>query len=173
MNKNYVAGIDPGLRGAIAYLNLDTGGMTILDMPTRQRKMSTGKMRNEIDTERLAERLDRADMQLVIIEAQSVRPGESAARSLKTGYGMGLLVGAIAANYHRFEIVYPQTWKKRLSVPKDKTDARFRASHLMPQMSHKWANAGQDGRAEAALLALYGLLALDLPLPGRGAVRPE
>lgn len=160
----YIVGIDPGLTGAMTFIDVDSGAATILDMPTRQKTVS-GKKRREIDTQRLAERFDCTNLRMVILEEQSTRPGHGAQIILKTGFGYGLLVGVIAANFHPHEIVRPQTWKKSLDIPKDKDAARAKASQLMPAIAHYWSLKGQDGRAESALLALYGFKYLGVPIP--------
>jgi hypothetical protein len=41
-------------------------------------------------------------------------------------------------------------------VPKAKDAARARASQLLPQAAHQWPLKKHDGRAESALIALYG-----------------
>ena len=40
---------------------------------------------------------------------------------------------------------------------KDKDEARKRASELMPNASHLWQYKNEDGVAEAALLAYFGI----------------
>ena len=50
----------------------------------------------------------------------------------------------------------PRRWKRALHVPKAKDAARARASQLLPEAAHQWRLRKHDGRAEAALLALYG-----------------
>jgi hypothetical protein len=41
-------------------------------------------------------------------------------------------------------------------VQKGKDASRARASELLPAYSHLWQRKRDDGRAEAALIALYG-----------------
>ena len=47
-------------------------------------------------------------------------------------------------------------WKRALGVQKSKDAARARASQLLPAAAAQWGLRKHDGRAEAALLALYG-----------------
>jgi crossover junction endodeoxyribonuclease RuvC len=54
-------------------------------------------------------------------------------------------------------MVRPNIWKKAIGCPKDKDMARMLASRLLPQHSDNWPLKKHDGRAEAALIALYGL----------------
>ena len=43
-----------------------------------------------------------------------------------------------------------------MAIPKAKDGARARASELLPSYSHLWQRVKDDGRAEAALIALWG-----------------
>ena len=61
--------------------------------------------------------------------------------------------------------VSPLTWRKALQVPRGKDGSRLRASELLPAYAELWRRRRDDGRAEAALLALWGLT----HLPGMGA----
>lgn len=162
-SQKFIVGIDPGLSGAIAFLRPD-GFLSVLDMPTTKIKVS-GKQRAIIDLNRLVERFDRADIQLVMIEQVSTRPRESCTSALKIGEGFGIIKGAVAANYHKLEVTQPQVWKKQLCVPKDKNAARARASELMPGAAHKWYLVKHDGRAEAAMIALYAAELLGIEIP--------
>jgi crossover junction endodeoxyribonuclease RuvC len=161
--QKYIIGVDPGLTGAIAYLRAD-GLLDILDMPTKAVKVN-GKRRSIIDRERLADRFDRSDIEFVLIEEQSTRPRESSASALKTGIGFGLILGIVAGNYLRHDTVRPGAWKKAIGVTSDKDLTRAKASELMPAAAHKWALAKYDGRAEAALIALYAAQTLGLEIP--------
>lgn len=158
--RNLIIGVDPGLDGAIAFLNT-SGHLSILDMPTRLKKVS-GKNRRFIDVERLVERFDRHDLIHVFVEQQSTRSGLAAQSVLKTGTGYGVLLGIIAANYHEHTIITPQKWKKHFDVTRDKKLTQKKATELMPKAAHKWPLVKHDGRAEAALIALYGARELGL-----------
>jgi hypothetical protein len=57
-------------------------------------------------------------------------------------------------------IVHPRTWKRALGVPREKDGARARASQLLPAHAHLWPLKKHDGRAEAALIATYGVQTL-------------
>jgi hypothetical protein len=74
------------------------------------------------------------------------------------GYGesFGLVRGVLAARAVPYTLVTPVTSKRSLQVPKAKDGARARASQLLPASAHLWPLKHHHGRAEAALLALYG-----------------
>jgi crossover junction endodeoxyribonuclease RuvC len=67
-----------------------------------------------------------------------------------------MIEGVAAGMRIPYSLVIPQTWKKALGVPADKNAARARACQLFPNMASKFARVKDDGRAEAALIALFG-----------------
>ena len=150
-----IMGVDPGLSGALAFLDTDSGDLEILDMPTL--KAGTGGKRI-IDLDTLAREIDaRSDyVRHAFVEAVSTRPGEGAVGAFSFGQGFGALSGIIVANFIPRTFVRPAVWKKALGVPAAKDAARDRASQLLPQHAAQWARVKDDGRAEAALIAYYG-----------------
>ena len=52
--------------------------------------------------------------------------------------------------------VPPSTWKKALGLSADKNASRQRAIETWPEHVRTFARVRDDGRAEAALLALFG-----------------
>jgi crossover junction endodeoxyribonuclease RuvC len=82
------------------------------------------------------------------------------------GRGYGAVEGVIAALGWPVEYVTPQKWKNALNVPTEKDDARARACQLLPLDAEHWTprrgvfdKDQASGRAEAALIALYGVRA--------------
>jgi crossover junction endodeoxyribonuclease RuvC len=68
----------------------------------------------------------------------------------------GQLLGILTALAIPYTVVPPVVWKRALMVPAGKSAARARASQLLPAAAGYWARVKDDGRAEAALIALYG-----------------
>jgi hypothetical protein len=52
--------------------------------------------------------------------------------------------------------VDPSAWKKTMRLSTDKNASRALASQYFPDCSDQWKRVKDDGRAEAALIALYG-----------------
>jgi len=71
------------------------------------------------------------------------------------GRATGILEGLIIAQFWPLESVMRHHWKREMRCPKDKDGARARASQLLPKHAHNWPLKKHDGRAEAALIALY------------------
>lgn len=151
-------GIDPGLSGALALYDPATDQLFIADVPVHILRKN-GKLRREPDVQALSDIVGDIALRTrvqVWIEHVSAMPGEGAVGAFTFGKVVGLLTGVCAANRLVIERVTPSVWKKALAVPSDKDGARARASQLLPNHSRNWPLKSHDGRAEAALIALYG-----------------
>lgn len=152
MTATAILGIDPGLSGALALLDVD-GSLEVVDMPTLQLK------KRVIDEYALARIIDdwAGRVREVWLEQVATRPGEGAVGAFTFGRGYGLLRGICAANFLTIIDVTPQTWKRALRVPAEKDGARAAASRVFPRHAGMWARVKDDGRAEAALIARHGM----------------
>lgn len=164
-------GIDPGLSGALAFWEPSTRALAIFDMPTID-VIRSNKKRRQIDTALLlshlsakTERLMRTDMRAAI-ELSGVRPGEGAVGAHRNGINWGVAYMALVALKIPHEIVSPQMWKHQMRAPADKTSARLRASELMPEHAGMWPLKKHDGRAEAAMIAMWCANCTDRRLSG-------
>jgi len=150
-----VLGIDPGAGGAGAYLE-GRDLVQVWDMPTVT--TATGKRR--IDAPALAaivRKLPRIDQ--AIIELVGPMPRDGSAGSFWFGKSAGLAEGVLAGLGVPVITVPPQVWKRRLDVPANKDGARARATTLFGDIGEQfWPLKKHDGRAEAALIALWGYM---------------
>ena len=149
---NLIAGIDPGLSGAIALLG-GAAEVEIADMPTLEIK---GK--RIIDLYALAQLFDLAgkDTRLAVIEDPHAMPGQGVSSMFKFGFACGAVQAMVASAFIPMKLVAPGAWKKAMGLGSDKDASRRLASQLMPRHAHLWARKKDDGRAEALLLAIYG-----------------
>lgn len=148
-------GIDPGLSGALVLM--DGRALEVADVPTFTLTRNA-KNKREIDVQQLADIVEAfaRSNPLVFIENSTPMPQQGSASTFAFGKAFGIILGVCAANKLVIERIAPQRWKRALLVPKDKDGARARASQLLPAHAHNWRLHKHDGRAEAALLALYG-----------------
>ena len=82
---------------------------------------------------------------------------------LRNNRRKGILLGAGAALDIPVTLVKPTQWKRLMRVPADKRASVQRASQLFPHVASlfKGPRGGVfDGRAEAALIALFGAMEL-------------
>lgn len=153
MSDEIVCAIDPGARGAIAWISSDGHLIDIQDMPMAEVR---GKLRVSAPGVALTLRARRAD--LVVIEGVGSMPGQGVASSFAFGYAAGLLEGVATALGMPVEIVFAAVWKRRAGVSKDKGAVRQMASRFWPGAAGKFHRVKDDGRAEAALLGRWAAL---------------
>lgn len=144
-------GIDPGAHGAIACL--EGAQLVVRDMPT----ISEGaKSRERCDPSAMAALMRAFQPDHVFVELVHSMPGNGGTAMFTFGTAYGYARGIPAALGFPVTLVSPMAWKQALRVPADKDAARSRASQLMPKHAGLWPLKKHDGRAEAALIALYG-----------------
>lgn len=148
-----VLGCDPGLAGAVALLTTRATMLEVFDMPV----IVTAK-RKRIAEDILAEQIARFAPDIAWLELVSARPGQGVASMFNFGTSYGLLIGVLAGLQIPREFVSPVQWKRAFGLGADKAAARHKACQLFPaQAATLFARVKDDGRAEAALLALYGM----------------
>ena len=93
----------------------------------------------------------------VCIEESQPMPGQGTRSMCTTGSGSGLWRGLLTTLQLPYTSVRPRVWKRSLALGKDKEASRLRAMQLYSgaDLRRKW----DHGRAEALLLASYGLRA--------------
>lgn len=151
-------GCDPGLSGAVAFYCPDLATLAIHDMPTL--RVKAGSNKRSLDAVELARFLDvecvnRPHIKLALIEQAGSRPGEGTASAHTNGRNWGIAYGVLCAQFVPVEIVPPAVWKRAMKCPAAKDGARARAKQLLPRYAELFARVKDDGRAEAALIAMY------------------
>lgn len=128
-------------------------------MPTQKREIKGRAVRTIIDEAEVLSTLQffasMGATHLFIEQVQGL-PGQSAPAAFNFGMGYGIVRMAARAAGLAIESVPPTLWKAELRVPKDKRAARGRASEMLPMLAHLWPLQKDDGKAEAAMLSLYG-----------------
>lgn len=165
MTSLRVLGIDPGVSGGWALAGIQDGKTSLLavsPMPTYTHRLSRGK-RTYIDTVQLAEDLRRLEISVACIEVVASRPRQAGQFSF--GFNTGLVHGVLHTLGVRIHDVAPQTWKAAYNLRREETEqkgdvknrAREIAAAIFPDHARAFAKVKDDGVAEAALIALYGL----------------
>lgn len=150
-----VLGIDPGLSGALAVFQ--NGELRALyDMPLVGYKISGGKTRNEINVPNLENKVTLCTFDMCYLEGVNGMPGRGATE-FRFGESYGMIKATLACNRVPYELVSPQRWKAHFGLTKDKDAARALAAEKFPDKAHYFKRKKDDGRAEAALIGLYGL----------------
>ena len=150
-----ILGCDPGVHGGIAIVEINDGTaprlVDAIDIPV------TGVGAKDVWTcSRSAPGFSRITRNALIERAQAM-PKQGASSGFKYGRAVGALEGVLACCEIPMTIVEPSAWKKFYRLRGgDKEGGRQRALQLFPA-AHAWLARKKDhGRADAALVALYG-----------------
>lgn len=166
-----ILGIDPGNKGALAFLHPEEGFLRIEDMPTFE--FFTNKNRVKTDAVSIVDLISDMDVGHVYIEDVASSPQMGVTSAFSFGEGKGIIIGICAGLGKPITMVKPTQWKKAMRVPADKAATTHRASQLFPLVAHRFRGprgAALDGRAEAALIALYA--AMELSMTPKEVLKP-
>ncbi len=158
-----ILGIDIGSCGAIALLDAETGALIeVADMPILR---DGPKNRPCVNAPLLAEVIYRFHAGAAIIEYVGARPGEGPTGAFAFGRSRGVVEGVLGACGVPCSFITPPVWKRAVGIApgKDgaKDAARSQAIRRWPQHAGLFARVKDDGRAEAALIAIAGLARLE------------
>jgi Holliday junction resolvasome RuvABC endonuclease subunit len=151
-----VAGIDPGIRGGLAVVEITDGAASglveCIDIPV----VGTGA-KERVDVATIRNFIDRHKPIRALIERAQAMPQQGASSGFKFGRATGAIEAAITLCSIPVEIVEPSVWKRFWRLPgKDKESSRQKALQLFPAAHAALARKKDHGRAEAALIAPYG-----------------
>lgn len=150
-----ILGIDVGISGAVALLD---GGklVEVHDMPTVSKTVG-GKKKKRIDARALYQILQFEKLEHAFVEIVTARPGQGVSSMFAFGQASGIAEAIAWVMTPDVTGVRPNTWKKHFDlIGSDKMASRSLASHLWPDMKDKFKRVKDDGRAEAALIGLWG-----------------
>jgi crossover junction endodeoxyribonuclease RuvC len=153
-----VLGVDIGVSGALALLDPDGGLIDVFDMPC----LNDGPAgRRAINAPLLAEIVARWHARSAFIEHVGSRPGEGAVGAFAFGRSRGVCEGVMAALGVPVAFLTPPSWKRLVGIPPGKEGAkdaaRSEAIRRWPDKAALFARVKDDGRAEAALIAIAGM----------------
>lgn len=154
---DYYIGVDPGLDGAIAVVDKDGGLVQIYDMPTVDVVVG-GKSKCKVAPAAIADELKFYTTNgrcVAICESVSARPRQGVTSMFGFGRSLGVVEGVLAGMGIPYELVPPPTWVKHMRVAPGKGGSRSRAMEIWPSMAGEFKRVKDDGRADAALIALY------------------
>jgi hypothetical protein len=160
------AGIDPGRKGAIAWMNSTRTKVEICDVPIRDGDYDIHAMANII-------KLIAAEAQsltpcglcpgevVLVMEWVHAMPRDGKCSAFDFGRGRGIWEGILGACGIVPVHADPAVWKRAMlaGLPKGKQSSVDQASRLFPAQAELFIGERgglKDGRAEALLLAEYG-----------------
>jgi hypothetical protein len=174
-----VVGIDPGVTGGLAVVELAADGRVVdvhLERTPALIVRTAQRRRREYDVPGMWQALRSAvgenarDGVLVALERVSTRPGQHAGATLRTGIGFGHWLALAVACGAPVVVVSPEVWKRHHSlIGCDKRASRLLATRRFPHLGP--LGPADEGPAEALLLAAYAAtrhLPGGLHAPARG-----
>ena len=170
-----VLGVDIGATGAIALLSDQGELIDVFDMPTLH---DGPKNRRTVNAPLLAEIVYKSHATRAYVERVGPRPMEGAVGAFAFGDAKGVVRGCLAAAAIPVVFIMPAQWKRVVDIPPGKgmkDMARSIAINRWPGQADKFKRVCDDGRAEAALIGLAGLLRFNdvvpMPLPQTVEIR--
>lgn len=156
-------GIDGGLKGAVGVIGDEGRALGVVSTPTTITKSGRSKKTVYLPADMLAilKKATGDEEAHVFIEIVHAMPRDKGGTvsAFSMGRGMGYWEMACVALGIPYTFVTPPVWKKKMfsgQPGSDKGASIARAKQLFPNMARKLTRKGDDGRAEALLIALYG-----------------
>lgn len=144
-------GIDPGLSGAVGALH-NGEFIDVWDMPIMGGRVNAVMLAN------ILRGYKRPYMETtVVVEHVGSMPGQGVASTFKFGQAYGTALGVVGALGLPVVHVRPSVWKKLMGLGTDKEKARAAAIDRWPAAAPDLHLKKHHGRAEALLLAAYGI----------------
>ena len=154
--KTLILGIDPGIKGAIAFVKSGTNPVfvAVYDLPTYE--LPNGKKRLNLEELSFLISTYAQDVNLAIVEeVGQVGTEADPFSSFVFGFATGAAHGVLASNSIRIETVRPNVWKAALGLDSDKNKSLEKARRFFPEATNQLKRKMDDGRAEALLLAYF------------------
>jgi crossover junction endodeoxyribonuclease RuvC len=149
--------VDPGAGGALAFLDTDLNALAVHDMPTAAITTVTRTLRRQVSEAWLVDIIrGHHPVDCAWIERVHALPKQGVTSSFNFGLSYGMIRGVLSGLAVPFQLVTPNEWKKHFRLSASKSEARLIASRLFPHNAGFFTRVKDDGRAEAALLALFG-----------------
>jgi crossover junction endodeoxyribonuclease RuvC len=127
------------------------------DLPVFAVAKANRKLRTELDIHGLCSLLREAQVNRAVVEQVSAMPKQGVTSTFRFGYAAGSIYGAVAALALPVRFVTPQRWQQYHRIGRGPDDAVRRVVQLYPAL-HEQLNRKRDHhRADAVLIALYGL----------------
>ncbi|WP_034996688.1 hypothetical protein [Beijerinckia mobilis] len=159
MSASLFLGVDIGAQGAIAIVTADGKLLDIQDMPVLRDGPAN---RRAVNGPLLVDIIFKSHANCAFVEHVAARPGEGAVGAFAFGRSRGVIEGVLAAAGIPATFIAPASWKRSVGLSMASKDAaRAEAIRRWPRHAELFARKKDDGRAEAALIAVAGILKME------------
>jgi crossover junction endodeoxyribonuclease RuvC len=148
-----IIGVDPGSKGAFALLDSMGELLDVEDMPVVGKHVSVPLVADILGD--WTHPITSSEAPIVVIEDVWSSPQMGVTSAFSFGRSKGLVEGIATMADCRVDYVTPAKWKREMKLGKDKGEARDMAMRRWPKQRDKFKRVKDDGRAEAALIALW------------------
>lgn len=152
-----ILAVDPGLTGALAWLDRKTDGSThllaVADMPTakaKQGKTLKSHVQPHVLSQLMVNSIMRPDM--VVVEEVHAMPGQGVTSMFRFGYVAGVIAGVVAGLGLPLHFMRTNEWQPLAGVKQGDDAGRLRATQLFPAQAMLFARKMDHNRADAALI---------------------
>ena len=153
-----IIGIDPGISGAICFMN-NGRVLEVIEMPNmaegkkNKKQVNGAQIFNEISSR--IKNYDNENIK-VVIEHVSAMPGQGVTSMFNFGQSFGILKGICSAMQLSMYFVRPAKWKKYFNLINSEKDAsRTKAIQVFPYFSSYLSKKKDSNKADAILIASY------------------
>jgi crossover junction endodeoxyribonuclease RuvC len=148
-------GIDVGNNGAIALI-VDGRLERVEDMPIVE--IQRGKtMKRQVSAQALVGIIKDMKPTHAAVEKVASMPNQGVSSMFAFGRSAGVIEGVLAALEVPVSYVQPAAWAKTMNKGYGKDASRHRAMELHPDKQEWFKLVKHDGRAEAVLIAMWGM----------------
>ena len=154
----FIIGIDPGISGAICFLE-DGKIIDVIEMPSmaegkkNKKQVNGNQLFNEIKSRMIEVNQEEV---CVVVEHVTAMPGQGVTSMFNFGQSFGILKGICSAMQLPMFFVRPAKWKKYFNLINSQKDAsRTKAIEIFPYFSSNLAKKKDSNKADAILIASY------------------
>jgi crossover junction endodeoxyribonuclease RuvC len=148
-----ILAFDPGINGGCAVVDELGDLLLAVDTPT----IGEGSHRR-IDAVTLASLVQEfRPYKFAVVEQVGAMPKQGVSSMFRFGQSYGTLFGVLGALAIPVRHVSPAKWKKSMNLNSDAEESRAKAIETWPDRAGWFTRKKDHNRAEAAILALWGL----------------
>lgn len=150
-----VIGVDCGASGAFA-LFVDGKFEQVVDMPIVE-VLRGGKNKRQVSAQGVASILHQLAPTHAFVERTGAMPNQGTSSMYAFGRAAGIVEGALATLSIPVTYINPAVWMKATGCGKGKDAIRHRCMELHPEHQHLFSRVKDSGRADATMMAYYGV----------------
>lgn len=152
-----IIAIDPGITGAVAFINDSYRPISVHDIPVMAKASGKGQQLNGRELSDMIRTTYASLPDLALVEKVSAMPGQGVSSVFSFGKSAGIIEGVLDALGIPYRMVTPQKWKRAAGLTGTEKDAaRAMCIRQYPHLAYMLTRKKDIGRADAILIGMYG-----------------